>query len=72
MYLQHRDLRCIRHHLDLESAKLLVNALVSSRLDYCNSLLSGIAEIDLTKLQCILNHYLLAVFHCCALFIGYQ
>ena len=35
---------------------LLANALVSSRLDYCNSLLSGIAETDLTKLQCVLNH----------------
>ena len=45
-----RDLRCIRRHLDLDSAKLLANALVSSRLDYCNSLLFGIAETDLTKL----------------------
>ena len=36
-----RDLRRIRRHLDLDSAKLLANALVSSRLDYCNSLLSG-------------------------------
>ena len=35
--------------------KLLANALVSSRLDYCNSLLSGIAETDLTKLQRVLN-----------------
>ena len=42
-------------HLDLDSAKLLANALVSSRFDYCNSLLSGIAETDLTKLQCVLN-----------------
>ena len=50
-----RDLRRIRRHLDLDSAKLLANALVSSRLDYCNSLLSGIAETDLTKLQRILN-----------------
>ena len=50
-----RDLRCIRYHLDLDSAKLLANALVSSRLDYCNSLLSGIAETDLTKLQRVLN-----------------
>ena len=32
------DLRHIRRHLDLDSAKLLANALVSSRLDYCNSL----------------------------------
>ena len=28
---------------------------MSSRLDYCNSLLSGIAETDLTKLQRVLN-----------------
>ena len=34
-----RDLWCIRRHLDLESAKLLANALVSSCLDYCNLLL---------------------------------
>ena len=50
-----RDLRRIRRHLDLDSAKLLANALVSSRFDYCNSLLSGIAETDLTKLQGVLN-----------------
>ena len=50
-----RDLWRIRRHLDLDSAKLLVNALVSSRLDYCNSRLSGIAETDLTKLQRVLN-----------------
>ena len=50
-----RDLRRIRRHLDLDSAKVLANALVSSRLDYCNSLLSGIAETDLTKLQRVLN-----------------
>ena len=50
-----RDLRRIRRHLDLDSAKLLANAPVSSRLDYCTSLLSGIAETDLTKLQRVLN-----------------
>ena len=31
------------------------NALVSSRFDYCISLLSGIAETNITKLQRILN-----------------
>ena len=45
------DLRRIRRHLDLDSAKLLATALVASRLDYCNSLLYGIADIDLTRLQ---------------------
>ena len=55
MYYHIRDLPRIRRHLDLDSAKLLANALVSSRLDYCNSVLSGIAETDLTKLQRVLN-----------------
>ena len=50
-----RDVRRIRRHLDLDSAKVLANALVSSCLDYCNSLLSGIVETDLTKLQRVLN-----------------
>ena len=46
-----RDLRRIRRYLDLNSATLLANALVSSRLDDCNSLLSGITDTDLVKLQ---------------------
>ena len=49
------DLRHIRHHLDLDSAKLLATALVSSRLDYCNSLLYGVVDIDLTRLQRVQN-----------------
>ena len=50
-----RDLRRIRHYLHLDGAKLLANALVSSRLDYCNALLSGIAATDLAKLQRVQN-----------------
>ena len=50
-----RDLRRIRRHLDLDSAKLLATALVSSRLDYCNSRLYGIADIALTRLQRVQN-----------------
>ena len=50
-----RDLRRIRRHLHLDSAKLLATALVSSRLDYCTSLLYGIADIDLTRLQFVQN-----------------
>ena len=50
-----RDLRRIRRHLDLDSAKLLAAALVSSRLDYCNSHLYGVADIDLTRLQRVHN-----------------
>ena len=50
-----RDLQCIRHYLDLNSANLLANTLVPSRLDYGNSLLFGIADTDLTKLQHVQN-----------------
>ena len=50
-----RNLWRNRHHLDLHSAKLLTNALVSSNFDYCNSLLCGIAETDFTKLRRVLN-----------------
>ena len=50
-----RDLWRIRCHLDLDSAKLLATALVSSHLDYCDSLLYGIADVDLTRLQCVHN-----------------
>ena len=47
------DLWCIRHHLDLDSANLLATALVSSCLDYCNSLSYGTADIDLTRFQSV-------------------
>ena len=50
-----RDLWCIRRHLDLDNAKSPATALVYSRLDYCNSLLYGIADIDLTRLQSVQN-----------------
>ena len=50
-----RDLRHIRRHFDLDSANLLATVLVSSHLNYCNSLLYGIADIDLTRLQRVQN-----------------
>ena len=46
-----RDLRRIRRHIPLSTAKTISNALISSRLDYCNSLLNNIAKQDLSKLQ---------------------
>ena len=46
-----RNLQCIHLHFDLDSANLLVAALASSRLDYCNSLLYDITVIDLTRYQ---------------------
>ena len=40
-----RDLRHIRRHLDGDSAKLLANTLVSSRLDFCNSFCVGLRKL---------------------------
>ena len=42
-FLQMRDLRRIRKYLTSEVAVLAANALVSSRLDYCNSLFRGLS-----------------------------
>lgn len=54
-YYHIRDLRRIRKHLNLDQAKCLASALVSSRLDYCNSLLHGVAARDILKLQRVQN-----------------
>ena len=50
-----RDLRRIRRHIPLSTAKTMSNALISSRLDYCISLLNNIAKQDLSKLQRVQN-----------------
>ena len=49
------DLGRIRRHIPLSTAKTISNALISSRLDYCNSLLNNIAKQDLSKLQRVQN-----------------
>ena len=50
-----RDIRQIRHLFLLSAATALANSLVSSKLDYCNSLYSGISQSNLNKLQRIQN-----------------
>ena len=48
------DLRCICRYLPLSVAKTIATSLVSSRLDYCNSLYHNIALKDM-KLQRVQN-----------------
>ena len=48
-------LRQIRHYLDLETAKRLVHAFVSSHLDYGNAMLVGLSDEVLRKLQRLQN-----------------
>ena len=49
-YYHIRDFARIRRYLDKPTAIAVANALVSSRLDYCNSLLNKISEYDLISL----------------------
>jgi len=50
-----RQIRRIRRSLDIESAKTLVHAFVTSRVDYCNTVLAGSPKIVTDRLQCVLN-----------------
>ena len=50
-----RDLYRIRPHLDLNTSVLPANALVSSRLDYCNSLFLSLTDFELRRLQLVQN-----------------
>ena len=49
------NIRHIRKHLSRESTEKLVHAFISSRLDYCNSLLYEIPEYQTRKLQRVMN-----------------
>ena len=54
-YYHLKDLRHIRKFLSVETAALLANSMISSRLDYCNSLLYGVSKYNVAKLQKIQN-----------------
>ena len=50
-----RQLRQVRSSLDTNSATVLANSLVSSRLDYCNSLFYGLPDCSIHRLQRVQN-----------------
>ena len=50
-----RNIRAIRNLLTDSAAAQLVHALATARIDYCNSLLYGIPDYKLTKLQRVHN-----------------
>ena len=54
-FYQIRQLRQIRSSLDINSATVLSNSLVTSKLDYCNSLLYGLPASSIARLQRVQN-----------------
>jgi hypothetical protein len=50
-----RSIRSIRHVLSTESTERLMHAFITSKLDYCNSVLYGLPKTDIEKLQRIQN-----------------
>ena len=54
-YMQIRQIGQIRKYLTVDATKSLINSHVTSRLDYCNSLLSGSSKSILDKLQRVQN-----------------
>jgi len=54
-FYQLRQLRSIRRSVDTGTASTLVHAFVSSRLDYCNSLLAGTPKVVTDVLQKVQN-----------------
>ena len=54
-YAKLRQISHIRQYITSDATKSLVNSLVTSRLDYCNSLLYGLPKTSLNKLQTVQN-----------------
>jgi hypothetical protein len=50
-----RQLRSIRHSVDVSTASTLIHVFISSILDYCNSLLAGSTKVVTDVLQKIQN-----------------
>ena len=48
-----RNIAKIRKYLSLTRWKILIHAFITSKLDYCNSLLSGLRQDHINKLQLV-------------------
>ena len=54
-YYHIRQIRQVRSSLDINFTIILANSLVSSKLDYCNSLYYGLPAVSLDRLQKVQN-----------------
>ena len=56
IHLHLRNIGKVRKYLDFDTTTILVHSLVTSRLDYCNSLRLGVPKQTLNRLQMVQNH----------------
>ena len=54
-FISLRDLHRIKRFLSVDTSVVIANALVSSRLDYCNSLFRSLSSHNATRLQYVQN-----------------
>ncbi|XP_068759348.1 uncharacterized protein [Montipora capricornis] len=54
-YLHIHNIRRIRKYLTKDVTENFVHAFVIGRIDYCNSILYGLPEVHVKKLQCVQN-----------------
>ena len=54
-FLELRRIASLRPYLSKKATKRLISALVTSRLDYCNSVLTGLPSEQITQLQRVQN-----------------
>ena len=54
-FLELRRITSIRQYLSQDATTKLVNALITSRLDYCNSVLAGLPLEQISRLQRVQN-----------------
>ncbi len=45
----------MRKHLTLHTTKTIIHSVISFHLDYCNSVLAGLPDCEITKLQSVQN-----------------
>ena len=55
LYFQLKNIRALRKYLDQESLECIIHAFLTSKIDYCNSLLCGLPMSLTNRLQMIQN-----------------
>ena len=48
-----RNIAKIRKYISAATAEVLVHSFVSSKLDFCNSLLYGLPKYEINKVKCL-------------------